>query len=67
MTFDPSIRRLRGLWAIAQSTARAFAGVVVLLFFDVESGDPERVEDIAVQQVVAQSPVEAFTVPVHAR
>jgi hypothetical protein len=56
-----------GLWrrrAIAQCTMGSFGVVVVPPSFDNNLGFPQRVEDFAVQQLVAHSPIEAFAISV---
>ena len=51
-------------WAIAQCTMGSFSVVVVPPSFDNNLGFPQRVEDFAVQQLVAHSPIEAFAISV---
>ena len=50
--------------AVAQCTMWPFGVVMVPPSFNDDLGFAKRVEDFAVQQLVAHSPVETFAVPV---
>ena len=59
----PLVHRNDGLWrrwALAQCTMGSFGVVMVPPSFGNYLGFPQRVENFAVQQLVAHSPVEAF-------
>ena len=56
-----------GFWgrrAIAQCTVRSLGIIVAPPFFDDDLGFAQRVEDLAVQQLVAEPAVEALTIAV---
>ena len=55
---------LRRRWAIAQCTMGSLSVVVIPPSFDNNLGFPQRVEDFAIQQLFAHSPIEALAISV---
>jgi hypothetical protein len=51
-------------WAVAQSTVGSFGVVMFSPAFDNDLGLTQRIEDFAVQQLIAHPPVKAFAISV---
>ena len=57
----------RGRWAVAQSTVWSFRVVVFPPFLDKDLGSAQGVEDLAIQEFIAEPCIEFFAIPVLSR